>query len=97
MKIIRKVKDYFRKKLGRAYPAGLVVSNSSGAGIEGPVEVLFAGMLGALCGFVLGMLIGVITRIMTMNALRGSRGGMHWGAYGAGAGAMALALVELFN
>jgi hypothetical protein len=97
MKIPAAVKNYFRNKLGRAYPAGLIVTNSSGAEIEGPIEVMFAGMLGALAGFVLGMLVGVVTRILTMNALRGSRGGMHWAAYGAGAGAMALALVELLD
>jgi hypothetical protein len=43
------------------------------------------------------MLIGVIARICTLNRLKGIIGGKHWAAYGAGAGALALAFIELFD
>jgi hypothetical protein len=90
-------KHYYRRKLRRVYPAGVFISNPTGGEIEGPLEVMFAGLLGALGGFFLGMLTGAFARVFTMNARKGSRGGMHWAAYGAGAGAMALALVELLD
>ena len=86
--------------LSRFLPAGLMMNTSGGTGvgdIEGPLEILFAGVLGSLIGFVLGMLLGVITNIATMNASRGSSGGMHWAAYGAGGGALALAVIELLS
>ena len=86
------------KRLKKINFAGFVVSGPAGSGsVEGPIEVFFAGMLGALLGFVGGMLIGVIARLCTLNRLKGIIGGRHWGAYGAGAGALALALVELFD
>ena len=94
------VLTFFRRKLKRinaATPAGFIIPNSPGGDIEGPLEVFFAGLVGALSGFVLGMLIGACTRVATMNARNGCRGGMHWAAYGAGAGAMALAIVELLD
>jgi len=79
-------------------PAGFLVSNPNGAGeIEGPLEVAFAGLIGAGIGFVIGLLCGSIARVLTMNAVNGMRGGMRWAAYGAGAGALALALFETFN
>jgi len=78
--------------------AGFVVSGSGGStSLEGPIEVFFAGMVGALLGFVGGMLIGVIARLCTLNRLKGIIGGKHWAAYGAGAGALALAFIELFD
>ncbi len=78
--------------------AGLMVSGPGGTGaIEGPIEIFFAGLVGALFGLVGGMLAGVITRLCTLNRLKGIIGGMHWGAYGAGAGALGLALIEFFD
>ena len=86
------------KKLDRVTPAGLVVHGSGVAGgIEGPAEIFFAGLIGALLGFICGMLSGSIVRVLTVNARKGIRGGLHWAAYGAGAGALALALIELFD
>ncbi len=85
-----------KKKLSPYY-AGLMVSNPRGADIEGPMEVMFAGLVGALAGFVLGMLAGTITRIITINSAKGSRGGMNWAAWGAGAGAMAFVVIELLD
>jgi hypothetical protein len=86
------------KRLKKINLAGFVVSGPSGNGsFEGPIEILFAGAVGALLGFVGGMLVGVIARICTLNRLRGIIGGKHWAAYGAGAGALGLALIEIFD
>ena len=86
------------KRLNKINFAGLI---SSGPGVsgsyEGPIEVFFAGMVGALVGFIGGMLAGVIARMCTLNRLKGIIGGNHWAAYGAGAGALALAFIELFD
>ena len=87
-----------KQKLERITPAGLVVHGSGvTGGMEGPAEVIFAGLIGALLGFIGGLLTGSIARVLTVNARKGIRGGLHWAAYGAGAGAMALALIELFG
>ena len=94
------VKPSTKDKLQRVLPAGIMVNSPGGTGvgdIEGPLEIFFAGLLGALAGFVLGLLIGVFTRIATMNAARGCTGGIHWAAYGAGAGALALAIIEFID
>ena len=86
------------KRLERVNPAGFVVSGQGVSGqMEGIAEVLFAGMIGALVGFVLGMLCGTFARLFTLNRVKGMIGGRHWAAYGAGAGALALAMIELFN
>ena len=85
-----------KKKL-RPYFAGVFIANPKGAPIEGPLEVAFAGLVGALVGFVLGLLVGIITNIITINAAKGSRGGMSWAGWGAAGGAMAFALIELFQ
>jgi hypothetical protein len=87
-----------KKRLDKINPAGLVVSGqgTGGGPIEGPLEVLFAGAVGALAGFVLGMLFGSFARIFTINRVKGMIGGRHWAAYGAGAGALGLAVVEYF-
>jgi len=86
------------KRLSRINPAGFVVSGQGMHGdMEGIAEVLFAGLGGALAGFSLGLLIGVMARIFTLNRVKGIIGGRHWAAYGAGAGALALAAVELLN
>lgn len=86
------------KRLRKINFAGLIVSGpSTSSSMEGPIEVFFAGMIGALVGFVGGMLAGVITRICTLNRLKGIIGGAHWAAYGAGAGALALAFIEMFD
>lgn len=78
--------------------AGLITSGSGISGsFEGPIEVFFSGMVGALMGFIGGMLAGVIARICTLNRLKGIIGGHHWAAYGAGVGALALAFIELFD
>jgi hypothetical protein len=86
-----------KQKLNRFFPSGFVVSNSAYAELEGPAEVLFAGVIGAALGFIIGMLVGTAARLFTMNAVKGMRGGLHWAAYGAGAGAMALAMIELLD
>ena len=87
-----------KQRVNRITPAGLVVHGSGLAGdIEGPLEVLFAGLVGALIGFISGMLCGSFARIFTLNRVKGIIGGRHWAAYGAGAGALALAMMELFN
>jgi hypothetical protein len=65
--------------------------------MEGIIEVMFAGMVGALGGFIFGMLCGSFARIFTINRVKGMIGGRHWAAYGAGAGALGLALMEFFN
>jgi len=86
------------KRLDKVNPAGLIVSGPGmSAQLEGFTEVLFAGMIGALVGFVLGMLFGAFARIFTLNRVKGMIGGQHWAAYGAGAGAMALAMIELLD
>jgi hypothetical protein len=85
------------KRLTRAN-AGFLVSGSGMSGeMEGPIEILLAGLLGALAGFVLGMLAGALTRVFTLNRVKGVIGGRHWAAYGAGAGALALAMMELLD
>jgi hypothetical protein len=86
-----------RKKLSPYFAGVFVGGPNAGAEIEGPLEVVFAGLVGALAGFVLGMLAGSMARIFTMNSPKGSRGGMNWAAWGAGAGAMALAVIELLD
>jgi hypothetical protein len=86
------------KRLKNINFAGFMVSGPGGSGtVEGPIEIFFAGMVGALVGFVGGMLVGVITRICTLNRLKGIIGGAHWATYGAGAGALGLALMEYFD
>jgi hypothetical protein len=86
------------KRLRKVNFAGLMVSGPGSSGsMEGPAEVFFAGMVGALLGFVGGMMAGVISRICTLNRLKGIVGGKHWAAYGAAAGALALAVIELFD
>lgn len=77
--------------------AGVFIANPKAGEIEGPLEVVFAGLVGALVGFVAGLFLGVMTRIFTMNSATGCRGGMNWAAWGAGAGAMALAVIELLD
>jgi hypothetical protein len=85
-------------RISRVNPAGFVVQGGGVRGdMEGIVEVLFAGMVGALAGFVVGMLFGSFARIFTLNRVKGIVGGRHWAAYGAGAGALGLALMEFFN
>ena len=81
------------------YLPGFVVSGSGmGAdSMEGPVEFLLAGLVGAMAGFILGLLSGSIARLITYNRDRGIIGGRVWAAYGASAGALALALMELFE
>jgi hypothetical protein len=65
--------------------------------IEGILEVLFAGMMGAMLGFIAGMLFGTLARVFTLNRVKGMIGGRHWAAYGAGAGGLALAMIELLD
>jgi hypothetical protein len=92
------IKRLKAERLNRITPSGLVVHGQGmSGGIEGLAEVLFAGMIGALAGFVFGMLFGAFARIFTLNRVKGMIGGRHWAAYGAGAGALALALMELFD
>ena len=87
-----------KQRLNRITPAGLVVHGAGMWGeMEGIIEVLFAGMIGALAGFILGMLCGTFARIFTINRVKGMIGGRHWAAYGAGAGALALAMMELLD
>jgi hypothetical protein len=87
-----------KQRLNRIAPAGFVVH---GAGLwgemEGLLEILFAGMIGALLGFICGLLCGTLARILTLNRVKGIIGGRHWAAYGAGAGALALAMIELLD
>jgi hypothetical protein len=86
-----------KQRLNRITPAGFVVHGSGMMGeVGGLLEVLFAGMMGGLVGFVFGMLFGTFARIFTLNRVKGIIGGRHWAAYGAGAGALALAMIELF-
>jgi len=87
-----------KQRLNRISPSGFVVHGSGmGGEMEGIVEILFAGMIGGLFGFIGGMLCGTFARIFTLNRVKGMIGGRHWAAYGAGAGALALAMMELFD
>ena len=87
-----------KKQLNRIHSSGFVVSGPGmGGEIEGTIEVLFAGMIGALLGFVFGMLCGALARVFTLNRLKGIIGGRHWAAYGAGAGGLTLAVIELLD
>ncbi len=87
-----------KKRLEKLNPAGLILSGRGvGGDLEGPLEVLFAGAVGALAGFVCGMLCGSFARIFTLNRVKGMIGGRHWAAYGAGAGALGLAVIELID
>lgn len=86
------------KRLSKINPAGVFMSGQGmGGSLEGPLELLFAGAVGALAGFIFGMLFGTLARVFTMNRVKGIIGGRHWAAYGAGAGALALAMMELFD
>jgi hypothetical protein len=86
-----------KKRLEKLNPAGLMLSGRGiGGGLEGLIEVLLAGAVGALGGFVTGMLFGTFARLMTVNRIKGMIGGSHWAAYGAGAGALSLAVLEWF-
>jgi hypothetical protein len=85
------------KHLRRINPSGLVVSGPGMTGpLEGPIEVLFAGAVGGIAGFIFGLLCGTMARVFTLNRVKGIIGGRHWAAYGAGAGALGLAVMELF-
>lgn len=64
--------------------------------LEGSIEIMFAGAAGGVVGFVFGMLFGALARVFTMNRVKGIIGGHHWAAWGAGAGALGLAVTELF-
>src|ERR1051325_11960777 len=87
-----------KQRLRRMTPAGFIVHGSGMWGeMEGIVEVLFAGLIGALLGFIVGMLCGTLARLFTLNRVKGMIGGRHWAAYGAGAGALALAMMELLD
>ncbi len=68
-----------------------------GGEISGPMEVMFAGLLGGIAGLVVGMIAGTFARFFTINRVKGMIGGIQWGAYGAGAGALALAMFEMLN
>lgn len=86
------------KRLKKIQPAGFVVQGQGMTGeVGGIAEVIFAGLVGALVGFVLGMLCGSFARVFTLNRVKGMIGGRHWAAWGAGAGALGLALIEMFN
>ena len=86
------------KHLRRMNPAGVFMSGQGMSGsLEGPLEIMFAGVAGGLVGFVFGMLCGTLARVFTLNRVKGIIGGRHWAAYGAGAGALALAMIELFD
>jgi hypothetical protein len=87
-----------KQRLNRVTPAGLVVHGSGMQGtMEGPIEVMFAGLIGGLAGFTFGMLCGTFARLFTINRVKGMIGGRHWAAYGAGAGALGLAMMEWFD
>ena len=78
--------------------SGVFMSGQGMSGeISGTMEVLFASLLGGLAGLVCGMVIGTLARLCTINRVKGMVGGMHWGAYGAGAGALVLAMFELLD
>ena len=85
-----------KKRLEKINSAGLIMSGRGmgGGAVEGPLEVLLAGAVGALAGFVMGMLCGTFARFFTINRVKGMIGGHHWAAYGAGAGALGLAVIE---
>ena len=87
------------KQRQKCYPAGFVVQGGGmgGGALEGPAELIFAGLIGSLLGFICGMFFGSIVRVITLNARNGVRGGLHWAAWGAGAGALGLAMVEFFD
>lgn len=89
------MKKQSRRVLGTdgVFIAGQGVSGE----ISGPIEVLFATLLGGLAGLVAGMIVGTFASIVTTNREKGMIGGMHWGAYGAGAGALTLATYKLLN
>ena len=87
-----------KQRLNRITPAGLVMHGTGMWGeFEGLIEVLFAGMIGGLIGFIVGMLFGAFARIFTLNRVKGIIGGRHWAAYGAGAGGLALAVMEMLD
>lgn len=88
------------EKLGRIAPAGVFIEPGSGMGgteIEGPLEVIFAGLIGAMAGFVVGLLVGSIVRVLTINSVKGTSGGIHWAAYGACAGTVAMVVMALIT
>lgn len=85
-----------KKMLSRINPGFVVSGAGMGGSTEGTIEILVAGLVGALIGFIGGMLFGSFARIFTLNRVKGIIGGQHWAAYGAGAGALALAMLELF-
>ncbi len=87
------------KKEMNKVQSGFVISGQGmgGGALEGPLEIMFAGIIGALAGFVFGLLFGSLARIFTLNRVKGMIGGRHWAAYGAGAGALGLAVVELLT
>jgi hypothetical protein len=86
------------KHLPKLNASGVYMSGPGmGGELSGTVEVLFAGLIGGVAGLVFGLLFGSFARIFTLNRVKGVVGGIHWGAYGAGAGALALAMIELFD
>jgi len=86
------------KRLQKINPAGVYMSGPGmGGSLEGPLEILFAGVVGAIGGFIFGLLCGALARVFTLNRVKGIIGGRHWAAYGAGAGALALAMMELLD
>jgi hypothetical protein len=86
------------KHLRRINPAGVFISGPGmSPSLEGPLEIMFAGAAGGLVGFVFGMLFGSLARVFTLNRVKGMIGGRHWAAWGAGAGALGLAMIELFD
>ena len=90
--------QHMTKRIKKLMPSGFVVHGSGMHGeMEGLAEVLFSGMVGALLGFILGMLFGSFARVFTINRVKGMIGGRHWAAWGAGAGALGLALIEFFD
>jgi hypothetical protein len=91
------VKEIKQKLTRYGAAVGVFNSNPTGAPIDGPLEVVFAGLMGALAGFFLGMLAGAITRMITMNGKNGSRGGTGWAAWGAMGGALAFAIMALLD
>ena len=88
------MKQWLQKNL-----SGFVVSGSGmGTGsMEGPIEIILACIVGAMGGFVLGLLGSSVARLITANRERGIIGGQKWAAYGASAGALALAMMELVD
>lgn len=87
-----------KQRLNRITPAGFVVHGAGMWGeMEGILEILFAGIIGALLGFIFGLLCGTVARIFTLDRVKGIIGGRHWAAYGAGAGGLALAVIEFLD